>query len=86
MKVLYAISHMNETSNILRKNTVESSNLLFDFLRYPSPDMKEPAARLILKTLTVSQTEALHLLQALDLCDLSRPEIIHLVAQVCSLS
>ena len=58
---LKAISHMPPAYDLL-KSEPNTKSLLFGFLRYPDIDMKEAAARLIIKTCEISKTEAVHLL------------------------
>ena len=57
--------------------------MFLDFLRYPSKEMKEPAARLLLKLNQITKNESIHIIQALDQCDIKKAEVIDLIYEIC---
>lgn len=77
-KVLQACSVMPSAVALLKAHP-DLKTLLFYFLRYPNKDMKEPAMRLILATLEVSETEVAYLLQAVDCTNLKSRSLLELI-------
>jgi hypothetical protein len=45
--------------------------------------MKEPAARLLLKLNQITKNESIHIIQALDQCDIKKVEVIDLIYEIC---